>query len=96
MEAVPFHLGWLPPFMALMARLAILAQWTGVRFLLFPPLVVIAFEMSAHAGVCPRAIRAWRLPLVCTAGAVLGVLVAAFASWRMAADRLRRVPHEVL
>jgi hypothetical protein len=30
-----------------------LVQATGWRFLLFPPLVVIAFEMFAHVQVCP-------------------------------------------
>ncbi|MDE1895298.1 MAG: hypothetical protein KGH90_13315 [Xanthomonadaceae bacterium] len=73
MECTPSAPGWLPPFMIVVALLAGLAQATGLRFILFPPLVVIAFEMFAHPQVCPWAVRAWRLPLACALGAAAGV-----------------------
>ncbi|MDE3072354.1 MAG: HPP family protein [Pseudomonadota bacterium] len=77
MEVAPFYLGWVSPFLVLLVLLAGIAQWTGMRFVLFPPLVVIAFEMFAHPAVCPWARRAWHLPLACTASAALGVLLVA-------------------
>ena len=73
MERTPSALGWLLPFMLVVALLAGLAQWTGLRFILFPPLVVIGFEMFAHPQVCPWAARAWRLPLACALSAAAGV-----------------------
>jgi hypothetical protein len=42
---------------------ALSATFTGIRFPLFPPLVVIAFEMYAHALICPWAHRPFILPL---------------------------------
>ncbi|MDE2155205.1 MAG: hypothetical protein KGJ32_04815 [Xanthomonadaceae bacterium] len=77
MEIAPFYLGWVSPFLVLLVMLAGIAQWTGMRFVLFPPLVVIAFEMFAHPRVCPWARRVWHLPLACTASAALGVLLVA-------------------
>jgi hypothetical protein len=45
---------------------------TGLRQILFPPLVVIAFEMFAHANVGPWAQRPFALPIVCTITAGVG------------------------
>ena len=55
-----------------------LAAATGLRLMLFPPLVVIAFEVFVLAGVRPRATRHLALPFVCTiaAGAGLAALLA--------------------
>jgi hypothetical protein len=50
-----------------------LAVVTGLRLILFPPLVVIAFEMFAHADVAPLAQRPFALPLVCTIAAAAGL-----------------------
>jgi len=41
---------------------------------LFPPLAVIAFQMFAHAKVCPWALRPAIMPLACTLTATIGVL----------------------
>lgn len=51
---------------------------TGLRLILFPPLVVIAFEMFAHPDIHPGAKRPLALPLVCTitAGTGLCALIA--------------------
>jgi hypothetical protein len=38
---------------------------THLRFILFPPLVVIGFEMFVHPMHCPWATRPMRLPVVC-------------------------------
>jgi HPP family len=47
---------------------------TGLRFILFPPLVVIAFEMLGHPAECPWARRPWMLPLVCFLTAMGGLV----------------------
>lgn len=73
MERTPSALGWLLPFLLVVALLAGLAEWTGLRFILFPPLAVIGFEMFAHPQACPWAARPWRLPLACALSAAAGV-----------------------
>jgi hypothetical protein len=54
-----------------------LAAFTGLRLILFPPLVVIAFETFVRANVRPKATRHLALPIVCTitAGAGLAALL---------------------
>lgn len=64
---------WLLPFLLVLAGLAFLATWSGLHFLIYPPLVVIGFEMFAHPLVCPWADRPWHLPLACTLAALIGV-----------------------
>jgi hypothetical protein len=64
---------WLLPFLLVLVGLAFLAQHDGWRLLLFPPIVVIGFEMFAHPLVCPWAVRPWHLPLACALSAVAGV-----------------------
>jgi hypothetical protein len=86
MEAPPATLSWAPGFFGTVALLALLAQWTGLRFIVFPPLVVIGFEMFAHAPVCPWRARPWRLPLACTLASAAGVgLVMVFGPGAIAA-----------
>jgi hypothetical protein len=46
---------------------------TGLRLILFPPLVVIAFDMFSHANVGPWAKRPFVLPIVCTIAASAGL-----------------------
>jgi hypothetical protein len=73
MEKAASHPLWLLPFLLVIAGLALLAQHDGWRLLLFPPIVVIGFEMFAHPLVCPWAVRAWHLPLACALSALAGV-----------------------
>lgn len=73
MEKAPTNPLWLLPFLLLLIGITLLAKIHGLRFLLFPPLVVIGFEMFAHPLVCPWAMRPWRLPFACTLGAAIGV-----------------------
>jgi len=47
------------------AAIAYLAKIFAMRLLLFPPLVVIAYEMFGHPLHCPWAERPLRLPLTC-------------------------------
>ena len=72
-EQAPHDYSWVPAFLLFIAAATLLAEWTGLRFLLFPPLVVVAFEMFAHAAVCPWARRPLVLPVACTITAAAGV-----------------------
>jgi hypothetical protein len=51
-----------PFFLVFLVIALALVQATGWRFLLFPPLVVIAFEMFVHAQACPWAQRPLPFP----------------------------------
>jgi len=50
---------------------------TGWRFIMFPPLVVIGFEMFVHPEICPWANRPLILPVACFVTALGG-----FIAWR--------------
>lgn len=45
---------------------------TGLRFLLYPPLVVMTYEMFSHSLSCPWAQRPLRLPVACFLTATVG------------------------
>ncbi len=74
LEMTPEGLSGMAPLIAFVALAAAAAELTGLRFILFPPLVVIGFEMFAHADACPWAEHPMRLPVVCflTAAGGLG------------------------
>jgi hypothetical protein len=72
-ESPPEPALWVPFFTAFLGAAYLLSMATGMRMVLFPPLVVIAFEMFAHANVCPWARRPILLPAVCTLAAAVGV-----------------------
>ncbi|AJY27065.1 putative membrane protein (plasmid) [Burkholderia thailandensis 34] len=74
LESSPRRYVWLPAFVGFLLLTYGIAAVTGLRLILFPPLVVIAFEMFAHADVCPWARRPLSLPLACTVTAAVGVL----------------------
>lgn len=69
---------WLPFFSVFIFLVACGASLTGIRFLMFPPLAVIAFEMFAHASICPWAHRPLVLPVVCSLTAVAGITIVAW------------------
>jgi hypothetical protein len=66
---------WIPFFLIFLLIAAYAASQTQIRFLLFPPLIVIAYEMFAHASVCPWAHRPLILPLACGLAAGAGVVI---------------------
>lgn len=74
-ESPPYGYTWAPYFIAFLGLAMGLVQWTGWRFLLYPPLIVIAYEMFAHAKVCPWAKKPFLLVLTCFATACTGLLV---------------------
>lgn len=73
LERLPGQFAWMPFFIVFLLLAYLLSSWSGIRMVFFPPLVVIAFEMFAHADVCPWAQRPVLLPCVCTLSAAAGV-----------------------
>ena len=72
-EQPPRHYSWLPFFVIFLLADIYLAKLTGWRFIIFPPLIVIAFEMFAHSEVCPWAGKPVLLVLACMLTATVGV-----------------------
>ena len=72
-EQPPRCYSWLPHFVLFLLADAALARLSGLRFIMFPPLVVIAFEMYAHPDVCPWANKPVLLITACTLAAAAGV-----------------------
>ena len=52
---VPADYYWLVALMVFVVIGLLAAQWTELRFILLPPLVVIGFEMFGHTAICPCA-----------------------------------------
>lgn len=75
-EMPPSGYGWLAVLMAFVAVAVFFVKLTGLRFVLFPPLVVIGFEMLGHTAICPWANKPLLLPLACFLTALGG-----FVSW---------------
>ena len=68
-------LSWLPFFAAFLAVGAYGGAVTGMRFLLCPPLAVVAFEMFAHCKRCPWAERPLLVPVICCLSALAAMLL---------------------
>jgi HPP family len=56
---------WALPFFLFLTVMAFCATASGLRFILFPPLIVIAYEMFAHPTSCPWAGKPVALPIAC-------------------------------
>jgi hypothetical protein len=102
LESRPRGRAWLVALLAFVAVTGTAAQLTGLRFLLFPPLIVIAYEMFGHPESCPWAVRPLWLPIACTATAFGGFVavtelgtgpfaVAAALVWGVLALRVFRI-----
>jgi hypothetical protein len=65
---------WVAALMLFVAAAVTVVKLTGLRFVLFPPLVVIGFEMLGHPDICPWAKHPLWLPVACflTAAGGLG------------------------
>lgn len=74
-ENPPAGYAWLPYFAFFLSTALVLVHWTGWRFLLYPPLIVVAYEMFAHARVCPWAKKPILLVVACFMTASTGLLV---------------------
>jgi hypothetical protein len=75
-EEAPADYSWVPFFLAFLLLAIAAGAITGWRLVLFPPLVVIAFESFAHSSVCPWAGRPIALTAACGLTALAGVLCA--------------------
>src|SRR5216683_7569372 len=73
-EQTPAGSYWLIALMLFVAVAVMFVNLTGLRFLLFPPLVVIGFEMFGHTAICPWAKRPLMLPAACFLTALGGLL----------------------
>lgn len=74
LELAPQRWTWAPALLAFVVLGISLVKLTGVRLIVFPPLIVIAFEMFAHPSICPWARRPIRLPIACMLAAAGGLL----------------------
>ncbi|HXM14103.1 MAG TPA: hypothetical protein VN933_02605 [Candidatus Eremiobacteraceae bacterium] len=61
------------PLLVLVLAAVFVVKLTNLRFVLFPPLVVIGFEMFVHTKHCPWATRTLSLPIVCMLTATGGL-----------------------
>ncbi len=73
-EEAPADYGWVPFFLGFLLLTSAVSEITGWRLVLFPPLVVIAFESFAHTSICPWGGRPIALIVACGLSAVAGVL----------------------
>ncbi len=74
--AAPVRARWekLAALIAFVAVAVLAVKITGWRFILFPPLVVIGFEMFVHPDICPWAKRPLMLPVACFLTALGGFI----------------------
>ena len=86
LESPPTGNAWVLPFFAFLTVMALCATASGLRLILFPPLIVIAYEMFAHPTACPWVGKPLALPGVCVVNAVAGwSAVSLFGSGAVAA-----------
>ena len=74
LEQNPATSYWLIALMLFVAMAVLVVKLTGLRFVLFPPLVVIGFEMFGHTAICPWAKRPMFLPAACFLTAAGGLI----------------------
>jgi len=74
LEAVPHSRLWALGLMTFVLGLGALAQASGLRFLVFPPLIVIAYELFGHPEVPGWMKRPALLPVVCLLTASVGLI----------------------
>lgn len=74
--------GWgLLRWTALLVLLLAIEAGLGLRYVLVPPLIVIAHEALLEPAHCPWAPRPWVLPLACTTTTLVAVLAARLVPW---------------
>jgi hypothetical protein len=75
LERSPHNYRDLLPLVAFVAAATAAVELTNLRFILFPPLVVIGFEMFGHPDICPWAARLLILPVACFLTAFAGLIL---------------------
>ncbi len=74
LEANPIGRWWLFHVALFVLVLAAVSQWTGLRFILFPPLVVLAYELLGHPELPGWIRRPSLFPVACFLTASVGLL----------------------
>ena len=74
LESPPRGRYWHVTLLLFVAATAELARISGIRFILFPPLVTMAYEMFGHPETCPWTKRPASLPISCFLVALGGLL----------------------
>lgn len=86
LETAPTGNAWVLPYFVFLTAMAFGATASGLRLILFPPLIVIAYEMFAHPTTCPWTGKPLALPAACFLTSVAGwVAVSLFGSGGIAA-----------
>lgn len=86
LETAPTGNLWVLPYFAFLTAMAFCATASGLRLVLFPPLIVIAYEMFAHPTTCPWAGKPVALPAACALTSTAGwAAVSLFGSGGIAA-----------
>ena len=74
LEAYPRDRFWVVTLLTFVVLLGVPAQLTGLRFILFPPLIVMAYELFGHPEVPGWMERPALFPVVCVLTASVGVV----------------------
>jgi hypothetical protein len=74
LESVPHDRFWAAGLMVFVVALGTAAQITGLRFLLFPPLIVMGYELFGHPEVPGWMKRPALFPVVCLITASIGLI----------------------
>ena len=74
LESAPHDRFWVVTLLIFVLLLGVPAQLTGLRFILFPPLIVMAYELFGHPEIPGWMERPALFPLVCVLTACVGVV----------------------
>ena len=74
LESTPRGRYWAVALLAFVALTGLVAQFSGLRFILFPPLITIAYEMFGHPETCPWLKSPWGFPACCFLTALGGLI----------------------
>lgn len=89
MEGAAVRYLWIPFFCLFLGVSLLLVRLTGWRLILFPPAIVIGYEMFAHPRECPWVHRPYLLPVACALTATAGLgftLGLGVSAWAAAAS----------
>lgn len=78
LETDPVDRWWLFNLLGFVLVLSAAGEWTGLRFILFPPLVVMAYEILGHPELPGWMKRPALFPLACFLTASVGILADRF------------------
>jgi hypothetical protein len=73
-QAIPLNRLWPAGLMTFVILLGAAAQFTGLRFLLFPPVIVMAYEIVGHPTAPDWVRRPVLFPFVCLLTSTIGLL----------------------